>query len=156
MAKRVETRSWPLKHRGPLLIQAAKIWRSDLWEACQAEPFHSALCHLGFPRQIGKPDRGLPFGCIVGRVDVVECYPTEMVRFDDSGLDVTPRFPVDQVRDGKLRLWPDPERAFGDYRPGRFAILCRDAVAFKRPIPCRGRQGLFEVPDDILAAGGVS
>lgn len=29
-AKRVETRSWPIRHRGPLLIHAAKHWSKDL------------------------------------------------------------------------------------------------------------------------------
>lgn len=42
-AKKIETRSWPTKYRGPLAIRAAKsyeAWHMNLsWE----EPFYSAL-----------------------------------------------------------------------------------------------------------------
>lgn len=143
--KRVETRGWPIRHRGPLLVHAAKKWNEELWHLCRTAPFDGALTQAGYTLAGGNPKRGLPFGFIVGRVDVVECYRTEDVLFDSSGLDVIPRFPVDQVRNGKLRLWPDPERAFGDYSPGRFAFLCTNPVRFDKPIPCIGRQGLFNV-----------
>jgi hypothetical protein len=151
--KKVETRSWPIKHRGPLLIHAAKKWDSSLYDISIRDPFKSALDSLGVkPTDRGKmlAPTGLPLGAIVGRVEVVECYRTEDVDWDGMGLDVTPDDPVWQYAPGKLRLWPDPEKAFGDYSPGRFAFLCRDAVRFATPVPCRGMQGLFEVPDLIL------
>jgi hypothetical protein len=153
--KRVETRGWPIRHRGPLLVHAAKKWNRAAADLCLTEPFRSALAAFGVPpapRNFSAADMvrraagwDLPFGAVIGRVDVVECYRTEDVLFDSSGLDVIPRFPVDQVRNGKLRLWPDPERAFGDYSPGRFAFLCANPVRFDKPIPCIGRQGLFNV-----------
>lgn len=155
-AKRVETRSWPIQHRGPLLIHAAKKWSAELYDLCRTEPFRGALIDLGhslaIPTSRGKicQPRGLPFGAIIGRVDVVECYHTENVDFDYSGLDVTPNDPVWGYASQKLRLWHE-EKVFGDYTPGRYAFLCSNPVRFSEPIPCRGMQGLFEVPDsDVL------
>lgn len=153
--KRVETRGWPITHRGPLLIHAAKKWNGSLRHLCATEPFLTALVGLGMPNRTSSANwkaptpKDMPFGEIVGRVAVVECYPTEGVDFDRAGLDVTPRDPVWQYAPGKLRLWPEPEEAFGDYGAGRFAFLCADFTAFAEPIPYRGMQGLFEVPDDV-------
>ena len=39
------------------------------------------------------------------------------------------------------------ERAFGDYAPGRYAWVLADVLPLPRPVPWRGEQGLFEVPD---------
>lgn len=141
--KRVETRGWEMRHRGPLLIHAAKKWDTKLMELChRQEPFASALAALGMtipalPR-LNKPSR-MPFGEIVGRVDVVDCFRTELV---GNGLDVC-RFAAG------LMVSPD-ERAFGDYSPGRFAILCANFVAFDKPIPCNGRQGMFDVDESLV------
>jgi hypothetical protein len=142
-AKLVETRGWLTAHRGPLLIHATKHWTPDLWGICQAEPFHSTLCRIGFPRQIGKPDRGLPLGCIIGRVDVVACVSTSIVDVCPiaafvgwtAHLDIPrPRVTISAA-----------ERAFGNYGPGRFAFLCENPVRFDKPVPCRGRQMMFNV-----------
>lgn len=150
-AKRVETRGRPFHYRGPLLIHAAKKWDTEQWMLCQAEPFHSALVGLGYPRQVGKPDRCLPLGCIVGRVDVVACVPTHSV-----AAKVQPGHPpgffegwIDSVLGRHLLISPT-EEAFGDYGPGRFAILTENPVRFEKPIKCRGRQSLFEVDDDLV------
>jgi hypothetical protein len=154
--KRVETRSWPIRHRGPLLIHAAKKWSRDLMEVAGREPFRRSLLSLGFkwvddPVAYGRLAFGLPLGHIVGRVDVIECYRTEDVDFDPMGLDVTPSDPVWQYAPVKLRLWPDPERYFGDYSPGRFAFLCSSPVRFEQPIFYRGGRGLFTVPSELLS-----
>lgn len=150
--KRVETRSWKITP-GPLLIHAAKSWPIEAAESARSEPFRAALATLGVEVPAAgwsKRLAGLPFGAIVGRVDVVRCYRTEDVLFDSSGLDVIPAFPVDQVRNGKLRLWPDPERAFGDYGPNRWAWLCENPVRFAKPIPYKGGMRLFNVKPEVF------
>jgi hypothetical protein len=38
----------------------------------------------------------------------------------------------------------------GNWEPGRYAWRAVDFVAAERPIPIRGHQGLFEVPDWLL------
>lgn len=131
--KRVETRSWPIRHRGPLLIHAAKKWTQELSTMALDEPFRSALegCKV-------------EFGSIIGRVTVRECYPTERVNLMDAdcGLGVS----------GNVLSIGTTEAAFGDYSPGRFAFLCVESVAFDTPIPFRGMQGLFDVPDQAIPA----
>ena len=81
--KSCETRTWPLYHRGPLLIHAAKKWDSDLAFIAAGRPFQAAIKAMGFTveatEEAAKRGWGMPFGAIVGRVDVVECYPTEEV-----------------------------------------------------------------------------
>jgi len=38
---------------------------------------------------------------------------------------------------------------YGDYTPGRFMWITENLQTFD-PVPVVGRQGLFNVPDDIL------
>ena len=155
--KSVETRGWPLRHRGPLAVHAAKKWDADLHVMCHREPFLSALrriCALDFTSPGAEPD--LPFGAIVGRVNVSGCIATERVgRWEQDAHEHTNCFfdnlGVMGPADGKPYLFvSDDEREFGDYSPGRFAIICREPFAFAEPIPYRGAQGLFDVPDDVL------
>ena len=46
------------------------------------------------------------------------------------------------------------ERLYGNYAPGRYGWILADVRALAAPIPCRGAQGLFDVPelDAIIAA----
>jgi hypothetical protein len=140
--KRIETRGWPMRHRGPLLIHAAKKWTTELWTLCGTEPFHRTLHDLGYGLIKGD-GRGMPFGAIVGRVNVASCYRSEDVRFESAGSDYCPI--------GSGSMWgmgfqaPETERPFGDYSADRFAFVCTNPVAFTNPIPYRGRQGLFDV-----------
>ncbi len=75
----------------------------------------------------------LPLGEILCVVDL-----TSVVRIDGSPLFIS-----------------DQERAFGDYTPGRFMWMTGNLRRAKKPIPWKGRQGLFDVPDDILAGAEV-
>ena len=148
--KRCETRSWPIRHRGPLLIHAAGYWSADLEALCRTEPFRSALEAMGVAfgyapgpnAKVARP--ALPFGMIVGRVNVIGCHPTDRTRVEETyGL-------AWSWTDGEdTLLIPPLEAEFGDYSPGRFAFLTRDPVRFHTRIPFRGRQGLFDVPDDL-------
>lgn len=151
--KQVETRGWEMRHRGPLLIHAAKKWDASLLAISRTEPFRSAIGELlkaeGFDWR--WPDNmdlrtGLRFGAIVGRANVVACYPTGRVRTVEAG-------PTGRT-EGGLLIGPT-EHAFGDYSPGRFAFLCAGFTPFATPVPYRGNQGLFEVPDAVLAKAGV-
>lgn len=119
--KLVETRSWATSHRGTLLIHAGLKTTHALIELCHEEPFRTALRSIGIKRW-----QDMPFGVVLGHVQLIECLPTE-------GYDV----------DG-------PERAFGDYTPGRFAWVLCDPVAFATPMPAKGRQQLFDIrPEEI-------
>lgn len=43
---------------------------------------------------------------------------------------------------------PD-EYAFGDFTPGRYAWVMENPVAFDKPIPARGKQGLWNWEGDV-------
>ena len=70
----------------------------------------------------------LPRGCILGRVNLTGCFLTENV----------------------LSRIAETECALGDWSRGRFCWRLEEAVLFRVPIPFRGSQGFFEVPDDLL------
>lgn len=61
----------------------------------------------------------LPFGAILGTVDIIDCIPVEEIR---SGL--TAR-----------------ELAFGDYSDGRWAYKLANPIVCPRAIPAKGKQG---------------
>lgn len=147
--KRVETRSWALRHRGPLLIHAAKKWNPDLASIAAVAPFRAALEAAGIAfeatEEACERGWGMPFGAIIGRVDVVDCVCTENV--PDETPDIPGAYKL--MMDGLLHV-SDVERAFGDYSPGRFAFVCENAVRFAKPIPYSGCVGLFDVPDELL------
>ena len=79
-------------------------------------------------RALGRmPDR-LPFGAIVAVARVVDVRRT-----DDLDLIIGPI-----------------ERLYGNYGSGRFGWMLTDVQPLAEPIPWKGLQGLFEVPDDLL------
>lgn len=137
-AKRIETRSWATKYRGPMLIHAART-KVGL-DAIRANPILWAAV-------LGARDHGaavaafeaLPFGALVARCELFDCVAaadTESIRFAArrSGEKYSPH-----------------ERALGDYSRGRYAWLLRDVRPLPQPIPMRAFQGLFDVDDALLA-----
>lgn len=64
--KDIENRIWPTKHRGPLLIHAAKSRKS--YDAWMPESWYR-FYQCEFP-----PWESLTKGAIVGVVDVVDCF----------------------------------------------------------------------------------
>ena len=79
-------------------------------------------------RAIGRLPARLPLGAIVATAILIGCRRTE---------DVEPQLsPV--------------ERIYGDYTAGRFAWFLADIVALDEPIPFRGAQGFFYVPDALF------
>src|SRR5207302_1698550 len=71
-AKRIETRSWSTQHRGPLAIHAAKKWEPNkILALIDEEPYRSAL---------GEHRGNLPLGCILGTVNVTDCFELDHFR----------------------------------------------------------------------------
>lgn len=68
--KRIENRSWPTKHRGPLLIHAGKSrsWLQLNDDKTRDVEYNLAVGHMAF-------------GAILGVVDVVDCF-----HIDDVGV----------------------------------------------------------------------
>jgi hypothetical protein len=119
-----ETRGWATSYRGLLAIHAAKRPMDADTRALFREWIEDGL--------IPNVDMArLPFGAIVAVVELVDCIRTE-----------------DISRETFLREWD-----FGNYEPGRWAWVTRNARSIG-PIPWRGAQGLFNVPDAVLRAAG--
>jgi hypothetical protein len=90
-AKRYETRSWPTRYRGPLLICAAKTMNREVQRALLDVEIQKAMVGAGITI--------IPFGMAVCLVDLVGCTRTEHLTPEQIGTD----------------------RRFGDFSLGRFA-----------------------------------
>lgn len=115
-----ETRHWPTSHRGWLAVHAAKRKIDDF----SGDPIDKICSHVFGPHW----GMELPLGAIVGVVNIVDCLTTE-----DAALGLE-----------------DDDYECGDFSPGRFAWKRKQFIRLGDPIPYRGAQGIFTVPDDIL------
>lgn len=137
-AKRVETRHWPAYEwliGQRVVVHATKVGLSKRDErAFLDEPvFRGALTEAGIEIPFGDPGRNLPRGALICTVVIDRC--TEIT-----------------AASAKTLLDRNPsEYAFGNYAPGRFAWVLRDVEVLPEPIPFKGRQGIFDVPDELLA-----
>jgi len=132
-AKRIETRSWSTKYRGPLLIHAAAGLgpvggKLSLVDLCHTDPFYDVLQAAGIRRATS-----LPFGAIVAVAELVSVIPTEILNRQGSWIIDTDTWNL-----------TEQERAFGDYTPGRYAWLLADVQPLATPIPAKGALGLWE------------
>lgn len=144
-AKRIETRHWSTRYRGPLAIHAAKrvnknelIYYACCWNWCGA-----------MRRDFGTGPmwETLPFGAIVATCDLTDCRPTGSFRGGE--LD-EPRYPDRGgfARDGTRQIhaaYAWTERQMGDFGLGRYGWVLENIVALPKPLPCKGSQGFFEV-----------
>jgi hypothetical protein len=80
-------------------------------------------------RTLGRLHAKLSFGAVVAIARLVSVQRT-----DELASELTPI-----------------ERLYGDYAPGRFGWLLADIQRIEQPVPYRGHQGLFNVPDELLA-----
>lgn len=120
--KRVENRGWATKYRGPLLIHAGK---NRQW-----------LCTC---RSNGIPESDLTFGAILGIAELRDC-----VTLLPHNSDAAKMIPVA----AHIR-WP--WLATHRHTEGPVCLVLQEVRRFKKPIPWNGKQGLFEIPDEIVA-----
>lgn len=138
--KRIETRGFNTKHRGPILIHAAKKWDwklNDLVSEIGADEILKEMGYKAVKPFKGKATTNLPLGAIIGVVNL----------FDTIHVEELAAVPF--VSDGAGTHWSinkdlhPLEESFGDYSPGRFGWLLSHAAAFKEPIPAKGMQGFW-------------
>jgi hypothetical protein len=130
--KRNETRSWSTPYRGPILVCASKRWNPELEE--RQEWLAENLREMFGPHtDLVLEFNAVPvLGAIVAIADLVECSPTiDAVKFSGS---------LDQ------RI----ELMLGDFTVGRFAWQIENVRRLPQPVPCRGQQGLFDPPPDVV------
>lgn len=121
-----ETRHWPTAYRGGLLVHAAKHKDAECRALCDRFPLKEELAKLGYTYDT------LPFGAIVGAVDLVDCVDAYKVHGFTTD--------AERERDEYLDL------CFGNFDIGRFAWRAESPIMLKEPIPYKGRQGFFNVP----------
>ena len=123
-AKRIETRSWFTRYRGPLVIHAAKgfpKWAREF----TVEPVCYEAVHQ-FHRPKSFPLGSYPLGAVLATCRLIDCVPTERM----AGI--------------WWRSLTKQERAFGDYDPGRYAWILDNVQQLAQPIPAKGALGLWE------------
>lgn len=125
-----ETRDWPMRHRGPLAIHAAKRPWNDIG------PWHEDARLRLWRRMDETTHTRMEFGAVICVVDVVDCVRTSELR----GV-----IPEDH------EFWGD--FSDGDSGAGRWAFALRHVRVLPRPVPLRGMQGLFDV--ELDGFGGV-
>jgi hypothetical protein len=143
-AKRLETRSWATSYRGPIAIHASKTSPSGARTLAETEPFWTELRKERFHQY------NLPAGAVIATARLVACC--EVAELAEKRVILAPVGEVDHLSEGMLALLgatpsrpiPALERAFGDFKPGRFAWVLEDVVRLPEPIPARGHQGLWE------------
>lgn len=118
--KRVENRNWSTGYRGKLLIHAGK---SLAWCELDSAKARDELYNLAVA--------DMTFGAIVGVVDLIDCVPIAVA----ESLSCPER----------LRWMRDHPHTSGPY-----CLVLANAVKFATPIPYRGLQMIFNVPDEIV------
>jgi hypothetical protein len=143
-SKRVETRSWGTKYRGPIAIHAAKRLKIN-----ELIHYHSCWNWQGAMHGLdwtwGKDERvpfNLPLGAIVATAHLTDCRHSET--FTVGELE-TPRIGPK----GESYRWTEGQ--MGDFGLGRFGWVLADIRPLAEPVPFKGAQGFFNVPDELLA-----
>lgn len=127
--KKIETRSWKTNYRGKILIHAGL-----------GDPLELKKGDIGvYSNIIGKPyllnavneiryaevGNRLPYGVIIGKACLVNCIEID-----------------EEMRKAAQEESPD-EYEYGDFTPGRYAWIMEDPEFFEKPVPARGRHGLW-------------
>lgn len=122
--KKIETRHWSTKYRGPLAIHCAKTREhADFIR----DPLVAAFFHeVGIYRE-----SQLAFGKVVAVCTLVDVVTTDVLA--TMAGEITAK-----------------EEAFGNYDLGRFGWKLANVKRLEQPFEHRGAQGFFNVPDELL------
>ena len=153
-AKRIETRSWPTKYRGPIAIHAAKGFPADAKRFCEANIVCDAV---GWPRmgavtqesldESARLIKTLPRGMVVATATLVDCLPVELIELYSSKATHWAAFGAVEAVLNPGAIWKgrlsEQERAFGNYAPRRYGFLLDNITAIE-PVPAKGTLSLWE------------
>ena len=127
MVKPDETRCWWTSVRGRIAIHAAK----HQLKGDDRHHYGSMLLPLGLRWH------ELPYGCIIGTVELAHCISAKVIA---------------KNREDWQLVWGD-YRDVGDDGKERFAFVLRNPIRLPRPVPWKGSQGFFVVPDSLFPEG---
>jgi hypothetical protein len=117
-----ETRSWATAYTGPIAIHAAKFRKlphevyEDIAAAIGITPEGYRGSWLYYLEHGVPSDR---FGAVVGTATLGKVLPTT------------------------IRAASPREKALGDFTAGRYAWPLLDVHCYERPVPAKGKQGLW-------------
>lgn len=128
--KHIETRSWKTNYRGEILIHTGK--KDPLFGFCMMtdNTKKRVLRVLGLPEIFNRFQK-FPTGEILGKAILADCVL------------------IDKEIAALIKEQRPDEYAFGDFTPGRYAWVMENPVAFDKPIPARGKQGLWNWEGDV-------
>ena len=127
-AKRVENRNWSTSYRGQLLIHAGKsrAWLKENNQTGRDMDYDLSLDEM-------------TFGAIVGICKLSDCV----------GVSPGPNGSLFHHDDAVRRRWPWLH--IHQHVEGPHCFVLTECRAFDKPIPYRGAQGFFNVPDEVVA-----
>lgn len=149
--KTVETRSWQTHHRGAVAIHAAKridheaLWRARLVDARH----HETELPLGAIVAMARIVRMVPANRVALNTTVADgwnyaAWTTRTTDHDGQGHDQTADWVRHEQLDVDLANW-----TLGQYGAGRWAWVLTMIEPLDQPIPCRGYQGLWTIPQEL-------
>ena len=134
--KRIETRSWNTKYRGELYIHASMGKKKEGRELFNSQRVQKIYARMIEDLEIFERHydfEELPFGAIIGKVDLIDT-----IRFNQF------TYTTAAVHNGSnLFEFTEKEKAFGDYSENRFGWLLSNPVIFDKPIPAKGKLGIW-------------
>ncbi len=145
-AKKIETRGWATKYRGPIAIHAAKD-RDKKGERIRHIVARAAQCGVVIPK--------MEFGSVIAVADLVDVL--YIVHNPGTDIDVAKNINIGAESMTLDKHAPDfhkyivpteKEISFGDWRPGRYAWLLENVRPIT-PVPARGQQGLWNWEDSL-------
>lgn len=159
-AKTIETRSWSTMYRGELAIHAA-VHRPEVGEKIGDYRVAHAYYPEDAPWQLWteashlrRDWTQLAFGAVIATRELVDVVPISHLDHDAGR---TENRVVDMPLFRGLHLLRNHDdtviefqRPYGDFTPGRYAWLLAGVKPIE-PIPAKGRQGLWNLLEDLSA-----
>ena len=132
-AKKIETRSWATKYRGPLAIHAGKgSPKIEEWAfnsiLSQEMDKNFDVCHPRF----------LLRSCVIAIADLVDCQKV----IGKSSLKIGDEKQTKVILENQMIVTGN-ELEFGDFTPGRYARILANVRQIE-PVLARGKQRIWE------------
>lgn len=127
--KHIETRSWATDYRGLVLIHAGKRWDEEVSGECATA------------QAFVEEDVGIP-----GSLEVLWPVLCDWKRTLGAGLAIANLVDCRAMEEAPNAI----EESWGGFGPGRFGWVFEEIRPLAMPVPCRGAQGLWDVPEDVL------
>jgi hypothetical protein len=141
-AKHFETRPWGTQYRGIIAIHSAASRPTEFYRVIRTEPFRTFLAKVGY-----ESGQDFPFGQVITICNLVDAIKIDLVGknfFLEKGR-----------QSSKSRIVPlvsANELAFGNFRPGRFALKLDNIRPMSKPVRAKGNRKLWwwDVPTKLI------